>query len=238
MRPKISVIVPVYNCEPFLAEALESLFAQKIPIEIVVVDDGSTDRSLAVAKSFPSVRCLSQANLGPAAARNAGLQAASGAIFAFLDGDDAWSPDHLEALLPRLEAETYDLAYGHIQKVGPALRKADRSPDLLGTPVSDFGFGSALIRAEAFHRVGWLNPNYRRGEDTEWFMRAREKKLRIHFSDRTTLYYRQHDANTSRDRAPVANLTLRIVKESLDRRRRGEAPAELGAVDREKSRSS
>ena len=239
MTPKISVIVPVYNCEAFLGEALDSLFAQNYSkLEVIVVDDGSTDRSLAVAKSFPSIRCLTQTNMGPAAARNAGLKVAGGSIFAFVDGDDVWSPDHLEVLLPRLEAESYDLAYGHIQRVGPNLKKADGSPDFLGPPTSDFGFGSGLIRAEAFRRVGWMNPGYRRGEDTEWLMRAREKKLRIQLCDQTTLYYRQHNSNITRDRRPVSELTLKIVKESLDRRRRGEAPTDLGPVDRKSSRSS
>lgn len=237
MKPKISVIVPIHNCEAFLGEALESLFAQNYPnLEVIVVDDGSTDRSLAVAKSFSSIRCLSEAHLGPAAARNAGLKVASGSIFGFIDGDDAWSSNHLDVLMPRLEDEAYDLVYGHIQQVGPSLRKADGTPDLLGPPIPDFGFGSGLIRAEAFHRVGWVNPDYRRGEDTEWFMRAREKQLRIQLCDQITLFYRQHDTNTTRDRRPVADLTLRIVKESLDRRRRGEAPTDLGPVDREPPR--
>ncbi|HKY63455.1 MAG TPA: glycosyltransferase family A protein [bacterium] len=230
MRPRISVIIPVYNGEAFLAEAIESVLAQPYPnLEILVIDDGSTDRSFELAKSFSGLRCLQQSNSGVAVARNAGIAAAGGSIYAFLDADDAWPGDHLEALLPFLE--DYDMAFGQLQRTGPALRRADGSLDSLGQPFGGFAFGSALVRSEAFHRVGWFNPSYRRGEDIEWCTRAKEKGLRIHLSDRVVLYYRQHPNNLSHDSRQREQLTLRIIKESLNRRNRGEAPASLRPVE-------
>ncbi|HEX5034971.1 MAG TPA: glycosyltransferase family A protein, partial [bacterium] len=172
MRPRISVIIPVYNGEAFLTEAIESVLAQSYPnLEILVIDDGSTDRSLELAKSFSGLRCLHQPNSGIAAARNAGIAAAAGSVLAFLDADDAWSDDHFEVLLPFLE--DYDMAFGQLQKTGPSLRRADGSLDSIGSPFGGFAFGGAVVRSEAFHRVGWFNPSYRRGEDIEWCTRAK-----------------------------------------------------------------
>ena len=84
--PLVSLVVPVYNGERFLAEALESLFALEYePFEVIVVDDGSTDSSAEVARSFSAVRLIEQENKGPAAARNSGLAAAGGEFLGIHD---------------------------------------------------------------------------------------------------------------------------------------------------------
>ena len=94
--PLVSVVVPVYNVAAFLREALHSLVAQDYePFEVVVIDDGSTDGSGAIARSYPGVRYLRQENQGPAAARNAGIAAARGEIVAFADADDVQLPTRL-----------------------------------------------------------------------------------------------------------------------------------------------
>src|ERR1700682_1849486 len=88
--PFISVVIPVYNAAPFLAETLASVFVQNYhPLEVILVDDGSTDRSLAVAEAWISpLRIRHQANAGPAAARNRGIEMAQGEYLAFIDADD------------------------------------------------------------------------------------------------------------------------------------------------------
>jgi glycosyltransferase involved in cell wall biosynthesis len=97
-QPLVSVIIPVYNGQRFLGDAIRSALAQTYPAtECIVVDDGSNDGSAAVARSFgPRVRVLSKENGGVASARNAGVLAASGELVAFLDADDYWLPDKLE----------------------------------------------------------------------------------------------------------------------------------------------
>lgn len=91
--PLVSAVVPVHNGERFLAAALDSvLFQDYEPLEVIVVDDGSTDRSAEVASSRP-VRLLRQENAGMAAARNAGIAHASGELVAFIDADDEWLPE-------------------------------------------------------------------------------------------------------------------------------------------------
>jgi glycosyltransferase involved in cell wall biosynthesis len=104
--PLISVIVPVFNCERFVAEALQSVLAQDYPnLELVVVDDGSTDATPDVVRSVhPKVRLVCQRNLGPAAARNRGIRESHGEYLAFLDGDDVWLPGKLAAQMAHLQA--------------------------------------------------------------------------------------------------------------------------------------
>jgi len=95
-RPLVSVVIPVYNAEPFLREALDSVLAQDYePFEVIVVDDGSTDGSGTIARSYPEVRYLRQENQGPAVARNAGIAAAQGEFLAFFDADDVMLPNKL-----------------------------------------------------------------------------------------------------------------------------------------------
>ena len=101
-KPLVSAIIPVYNCERYLAEAIESVLAQTYrPIGIIVVDDGSTDGSADVAKSFtdPQVRYFYQPNSGQGAARNQGTNLARGSFFTFLDADDLWTDNKLELQL-------------------------------------------------------------------------------------------------------------------------------------------
>jgi glycosyltransferase involved in cell wall biosynthesis len=96
--PFISVVIPCYNAERFLAETIETALAQTIqPLEIIVVDDGSSDGSAAVARSFGnSVRLLQQTNQGESVARNNGIEASRGEWIALLDSDDLWDPRKLE----------------------------------------------------------------------------------------------------------------------------------------------
>ncbi len=103
--PLISCIVPVFNGERYLREALDSIFAQTYrPLEILVADDGSTDRTPYIAAAFGNrLRYLRQDNQGPAAARNLGIRAATGEFIAFLDADDVWHPEKLERQMARFQ---------------------------------------------------------------------------------------------------------------------------------------
>src|ERR1044071_9784434 len=94
--PTVSVVIPAYNAERYLGEAIESVLAQTYaPLETIVVDDGSSDGTAAVARSHPGVTLISQENAGPAAARNRGFAASRGELIAFHDADDLMTPDKL-----------------------------------------------------------------------------------------------------------------------------------------------
>ncbi len=96
-KPRVTVVVPCYNAAPFLRATLESVLCQSLaPCEVLVIDDGSTDQSAAIAESFgPPVRVVSQKNQGESIARNRGIDEARGDWIAFLDADDLWRPDKL-----------------------------------------------------------------------------------------------------------------------------------------------
>jgi glycosyltransferase involved in cell wall biosynthesis len=101
----ISVVIPCYNAAPFLRQALDSVFGQTLqPVDVVLVDDGSTDDSVAIAEAagYP-VQIIRQPNQGPSIARNVGTAATRGEYLAYLDADDLWAPRSLEALAAAVE---------------------------------------------------------------------------------------------------------------------------------------
>lgn len=103
---RISVVIPAYNAAPYLAATLNSVFEQTLrPAEVIVVDDGSTDDTVAIARGF-DVRVISLSNRRAAAARNAGTYAASGEYIAYMDADDLWLPDKLAVQVSALESQT------------------------------------------------------------------------------------------------------------------------------------
>ena len=103
---KISVVIPAYNASAFLPRCLESVFAQTLkPDEVIVVDDGSTDNTGSVAAEL-GAKVVLQENSGPSAARNTGIQNAAGEWIALLDADDLWAPEKLELQAARVRAET------------------------------------------------------------------------------------------------------------------------------------
>lgn len=117
--PLVSVIMPCYNAAPFLREAVESVMGQTYTaVELIVVDDGSTDDSLHILAEYPSIRLLRQDHRGPYPARNVGIRAARGDYVAFLDADDYWAPTFLEEMVAALHGSTAALAYCGWQNVG------------------------------------------------------------------------------------------------------------------------
>ncbi len=114
----VTVIVPVYNGERFLAEALQSIVQQNYqPLEILVVDDGSTDQSATVAQTFPGAQILPQAHGGIASALNHGIRHATGDLFAFLDADDRWLPGKLARQVAELNQHPeLDMVFTHARQ--------------------------------------------------------------------------------------------------------------------------
>jgi glycosyltransferase involved in cell wall biosynthesis len=216
--PLVSVIIPVFNGERFLREAVESVLAQKYsPVEIIIVDDGSTDGTATVARSFPeTVRYLHQTNHGPAAARNRGIEQAQGNLIAFADTDDLWPSHKLELQLPYLIRDSkIDIVLGRIQQVLLSETQAKE----IGDPAFSVNLGSAVIRKSCFERVGLFDETMRYSEDVDWFMRAREGAAAIMTIDAVTLFYRQHEQNMTRGKSTSELNVLKALKKSLDRRR-------------------
>jgi glycosyltransferase involved in cell wall biosynthesis len=222
-QPLISVVIPVYNGEAFLDQAIESALEQTWPrTEVVVVDDGSTDRSAEIAGSYP-VELVRQENGGVAAARNRGVDAAKGDLLSFLDQDDMLRPEKLERQLEALVAQP-EAGMSSCQMrifLEPGCPVPDWiDPDLLGSEVHSLHVGTILVWRRTFEQVGRFDDSYRWGNDTDWFMRTREAAVPIAKVSEPLMLYRVHEGNESlRVGTPVTSDTLSAVHASVRRRR-------------------
>lgn len=223
-RPLISTIVPVYNGARYLAAALESVLGQRYrPIELIVVDDGSTDDSAEVSRKYAGhVRYVHQPHAGAGTARNAGVDLATGAYFAFIDADDLWPPDRLERQMEALDTDgSLDIVCGHMQQfISPELPKAMKAR--LSCPADAVPSrlpSTMLIRREAFFRVGYFSLTI--GEAVDWAMRATELGVKRTMLSAVVLKRRVHATNRSLLTSETRSEYVKHMKASLDRRRAG-----------------
>jgi glycosyltransferase involved in cell wall biosynthesis len=220
----VSVIVPVYNEEAFIAEALDSAFAQDYrPFEVIVIDDGSSDRTAEIASRY-DVQLVRQLTRGPAAARNAGVELARGDYIASLDGDDIWPADRVSAMVSALERTGAGIVSGLIEYFfTPGEAKPDHFPTEITKPVPG-GHVTLLVHRSVYDLVGLFDESMRVGEDTDWFMRARDAGVAFEFVQQVVMRYRIHAGNTSHDIAARRQAALKIFRASIARRRSGAGP--------------
>ena len=228
-RPLISAIVPVFNGERHLREALESIAAQEYePLEIVVVDDGSTDGSRAIAEGFPGVRYAHQPNAGVAAARNRALALARGEFVAFLDQDDRWTPDKLAVQLPLLlddpgaglavakERIVLDDGVTELPRwVRPGSLEEDYVVHLPGV---------VLARRALFDTVGLFDPAFENGSDSDWIIRCRQHGVVFAVADRALLLRRIHRHNASHRESVSRSDIFRALHGAVRRNREQRRP--------------
>ncbi|MEJ0001896.1 MAG: glycosyltransferase [bacterium] len=216
--PLISVIIPYYRGERFIALALESIFRQKYAtLEVIVVNDGSPEESLAVLAPYGDrITLLSQENKGQAAARNLGLKHAKGSIIAFIDQDDLWTDEHIKLLLPHLGNDGYDYAQGvtEIFRIQP-----DRTREVIETLFHPELLGAALYKREVFNMVGFFDETMRKGEDFDWNIRLRESAAREKRIPEVTFMFRRHENNQTNDRGYVAQGQMASLRKKLARAR-------------------
>lgn len=219
----VSVIIPVYNGERYLGEAIENILAQNYrPLEIIVVNDGSTDTTENVAERYErDIIYAFQENRGPGAARNKGLQTASGDIIGFLDVDDLWSKNKLSLQLACLEDEpSLEIVLGLSQPMKLKTGKEGKAQfEKWHDPYCALLVGAGVFRKSVFEKVGFFDEALYYGEDTDWFMRAREKGISILILPWVTLLYRRHEFNMTLDSATTDRYFIKALKKSLDRRR-------------------
>lgn len=220
----VSVVMPCYNAAAYLQAAIESVLSQSYRrLELIVVNDGSTDASGAVARAFGSqIVLLEQDNLGAAAARNAGLPQARGEYIAFCDADDLWPADKLGVQLHALqEHPDCDYVLGLVHNfLSPDLEQDQaRRLSFPTEPMSGRLLGAVIVRRTAFFRVGLFDPSCQSGEALDWFARAADLGLRAHTVPEVVLRRRVHGANTTLRPQLAASEYLRVLKAALDRRR-------------------
>jgi hypothetical protein len=220
--PLITVVIPVHNGAQFLCEAVDNILSQDYPaLEIIIVDDGSTDDiAEVVGKMTADVRFLQQENLGAAAARNRGIRDASGDFIAFLDVDDLWPKNNLRTLLDIMQHhKEIEIVHGY----GQLMARNDDSGTyrFVGNPQESYPYyiGAALYRRSAFESVGLFDTDLDFSEDSDWYTRASESGLGIMRLQQVTLLVRRHDKNMTREKSLVELGALRVLKKALDRKR-------------------
>lgn len=222
MHGLVSVVIPVRNGVRYLGEAIESVLAQeRVRVEVIVVDNGSSDGSRALAESFGApVRVIEETRPGAAHARNAGVRVASGEYLAFLDADDVWTPGKLERQLAELEAkQDLDMVYAFGENfLSPELTETERQEvSYLAGPGPFIIPSTMLARRESFVRVGEL-PDLREGEFIAWYGLALSIGLRSEVIPEVLFRRRVHLSNGTRVEANRTDL-LRAAKMVLDRKK-------------------
>ena len=206
--PKVSVIIPVYNGEKYIAQAIESALSQAYNnIEIIVINDGSTDNSYdKIMPYLPSVKYIYQENKGVAAARNSGIKNSTGELIGFLDADDLWLPEKLEfqvnyllkhqdiALVHSNQKSIYEDGVQTIAEPPPTKAMGMCFKELfLRNQISG---GSVLLRKKCLDQIGLFDERMFFGEDYELWLRMSRFFL-IGYIDRVLYLYRQHSSNMS-----------------------------------------
>ena len=218
----VSVVIPVFNGGRYPAEAITSALAQThAPIEVVVVDDGSTDDSADVARTFPEVRLLQQSNRGIGPARNAGVEASTGSFVSFLDADDLFRQTKTAMQLQALrEASVTDLVLGHAREfMSPELTPQERPPvKFSNDPVPVHLPNSGLMSRVTFDRVGAFSDDAA-GQGVDWYLRARDLGLELLMLDEVVFDRRIHRTNFRITSRHLNSSRLAGIKASLDRRR-------------------
>ncbi|MGH7886104.1 MAG: glycosyltransferase family 2 protein [Thermodesulfobacteriota bacterium] len=219
----ITVIIPVYNCEKYLSDAIESVMEQSyLQTEIIVVDDGSTDNSAKIAKSYSDdIKYIYQVNSGPAAARNKGIINSNGEFIAFLDADDLWPSNKLELQISSfMNNENLEIVMGRIQYVElpDAVKRNMRMLDS-NNSFKYINLGAGLFKKSVFKKIGYLDREFIYWEDLDWFLRAYEKKTSLIFLDQITMIYRIHSQNMSNNNNEVIHFFYKAIRNSLHRRK-------------------
>lgn len=219
--PEISVIIPFYNREGYLQEALESISCQDFrDFEVIAVDDGSKDESAQIVNEFNHIpiKLISQKNQGAASARNAGIHIARGRFVTFLDSDDIWVPHKLSAQLADFHNAGDKLCFGHIQEfISPDF--LDHQKQFQTRLIPGFSFITLLMLREDFLQVGELDPSFQLAEFIEWFERSKHKGFSAYMSNSIYAYRRIHHGNIGRGKSSNAKQYLKAIKSSLDQRR-------------------
>jgi len=204
----VTAVIPCYNAELFVAQAIESALSQIRPAdEIIVVDDCSTDRTLEIAQEYPVRVLRTPGNQGVSAARNLGLAAAATNLVAWLDADDSWEPNHLDVLVELLERfEEAAVAFSLVKYVGGRsgvwepkhFIAADRPVEAFSQCLRNnlVPQMSAVVRRSALLEVGGYDENMRRSQDYDLWLRL-SRNHRFVRSSKVTASYRSHPAQAS-----------------------------------------
>lgn len=226
----ISCIIPAWNAENFLAEAVASVQAQTHQVdEIIVVDDGSSDRTAEVAADLPGVTLIRQKNAGVGVARNTGIAAARGSFLTFNDADDLWMPDKIALQTAVFDADpALDLCFGMVEHRDIRKETADmRQLKLPNGLVIGRLIQNMMARASVFETMGLFDTTRTTTTVQEWLLRCREAGLKEVTLPQMTLVRRVHGENMTVRLAHEKRQDYKVMMEKIFRERRaaGRGPA-------------
>lgn len=232
--PLVSICVPAYKAERFLAETLASIRAQTYANwELIVTEDGSRDRTEEIVRAFaatvpqPVHYTRHDPNRGLPATRNAGIEAARADWIALLDSDDLWTPDHLATGVATAQATGADFVHGGSvlfdSDTGRDLKVRAPSPEAVAAlPLSLFlnkyvvQPASVLLHRTLWEKAGRFDPAFRYVEDRDMWLRCARAGGRIAYTGRDTCRYRKHAQALSTHAAPMAEAAARALAKHLD----------------------
>lgn len=209
-NPLVSVIIPNYNYGKYLKNSIDSVLNQTYKnIELIVVDDGSTDNSIDIALSYgEKLKLIRQVNSGVSAARNIGLANTKGTYVCFLDSDDSWEPEKVDLQIPLFSQQNVGLVYSSInicnkdlkiQSLMNANYKGNCSNYFYKFPIRSIillGCSTAMVHKEVIERVGGFDVSLNSSADWDFFRRVSEI-TEVDFVDKPLVNYRRHNASMS-----------------------------------------
>jgi glycosyltransferase involved in cell wall biosynthesis len=224
MSDGISVLIPVYNGARYLSECIESVLAQTLPAdEIIVVDDGSEDGTPEVAAVWGKrVRYCRVTHGGLPYARNRGLEFAKGEIVAFVDCDDLWLPRKLELQMAALEREAQPaLFFGYIKQFISSDLEPEEAAQLrvAAETLPGIAGSTLLMRKSICDQAGKFDETIETGEFIEWCSRAQDAGIKVVTVPEIVCLRRLHRSNLGRGGPALHRNYLRMLKKVLDRRR-------------------
>lgn len=219
----VSVILIVKNGEKFISQAITSVLQQTLkPLEILVIDGNSTDKTETICKTFPEVTFIRQKDRGIPNAYNQGIETSKGKFISFISHDDIWKPDKLEKQI------NYMLEHPHIEftitKAKFFLEAGYNLPtnfkkELLNKGVVAYIMETLVTRKTLFQKVGVFDTSYPTGEDLDWFSRVLDYNIPYGIIQESLVLKRIHDKNSSLNYDEFNKLVLKLLRESIKRKR-------------------
>lgn len=224
----VSVIIPCFNCAPYIADTVNSVLAQTWENkEIIVVNDGSTDESPEILKRYgDKLRVINQPNYGVSLARNSGIAHANGRYVAFLDADDYWDPGFLEKSIKVLADSGADISYCGWQSIGlPGPRgrpyvpiDIEKLPNKLEILIRDvqWPIHAAVLKREVLDAVGGFDGHWKCAEDFAFWIKA-ASRFNLTLVPEVLAYYRHHPAQATKNKALVALSHWHVQQEFFEK---------------------
>jgi len=223
MLPLVSVIIPTYNAEQYIAVAVESVLGQSYrQFELIVIDDGCTDRTAEKLAAYKEARVIRQGNAGPSAARNHGIRIAKGKYCAFLDSDDIMMPERLKLQVHKMEEHSEaGLVYtdlmtfdenGIVHKSKKEFIKP-HSGKVLGKLLREnfITASTVMVRRDCFKKAGYFDESMNHSEDYKMWLNI-AKYYSIEYVDLPLVKYRYHEGSLSRNRIVINTSSYNVVK--------------------------